>query len=113
MANRTDIPIGRENSISRAQLACIWNTNDRGVRHIIANLRAQLDNDNYAILSTSRKPSGYWRSNDPEEIRAFIRETEARGRNTFLALRGAKRVLRRLENQRAYSVQLVRGNDHE
>lgn len=109
MANRADIPIGRNNSISRQQLAKMWRTSERGARHMIAELRAQHGDDGYVILSTSRKPSGYWRSNDPEEIRAFIRETEARGRNTFLALRDAKRILRRIERKAAYSTSLDEG----
>ena len=76
---------------------------------MIADLRAQYGEDGYVILSTSRKPSGYWRSNDPAEIRAFILETEARGRNTFLALRDAKRVLRRIEREAAYGPTLYEG----
>lgn len=75
---------------------------ERDVRRTVARLRAESGEDGYAILSTSRRPSGYWRSNDPEEIRGFIRETEARARNTFLAIRDAKRVLRRLEAGERY-----------
>lgn len=101
-ANRLDIPVGRENAISREQLARQWNMRDRDARRMIAELRAEAGGDGYAILSTSRKPSGYWRSNDPAEIRGFIRETEARARNTFLAIRDAKRVLRSIERRQEY-----------
>lgn len=106
MANRRDIPVGRENAISREDLAIIWCMRERETRRMVARLRAEAGNDGYAILSTSRKPSGYWRSNDPEEIRGFIRETEARARNTFLAIRDAKRVLRRIESNRDYGCRL-------
>lgn len=95
MANRNDIPIGRCNAISREELARIWGMSDRATRHTIAELRALPGDDGYAILSTATKPSGYWRSDDPAEIAAFIRETEARARNTFLALRDARRLLQR------------------
>ena len=106
MANRQDIPVGRENAISREELAAKWHVKDRLARHMGARLRAEAGNDGYAILSTARKPSGYWRSNDPDEIRGFIAETEARAKNTFLAIRDAKRVLRRIENNRNYGCRL-------
>ena len=97
MANRNDIPVGRVNAISRPALSRIWHCSDREARRLIAELRAKPGGDGYAILSTANNPSGYWRSNDIEEITAFVRETEARARNTFLALRDAKRLLGQLQ----------------
>ena len=97
MANRYDIPIGRNQAISRAALARLWRCSDREARRLIAELRAVPGDDGFAILSTSKSPSGYWRSNDPHEITGFIRETEARARNTFLALRDAKRLLQQMD----------------
>lgn len=108
-ANRSDIPVGRDHSISREALARRWKVSEREARRMVADLRAKPGGDGYAILSTSRKPSGYWRSNDPAEIGEFIRETEARARNTFLAIRDAKRVMRQLENRRDYPRQLSEG----
>ena len=97
MANRTDIPVGRSSAISRAALTQLWRCSDREARWLIAELRAKPSNDGCAILSTAAWPSGYWRSSDPHEITGFIRETEARARNTCLALRGAKNVLRQID----------------
>lgn len=91
--DRRDIPIGRDNAITRAELAVVWECSDREARRMIAELRAAPGNDGYAILSTSTSPSGYWRSNDPEEIRRFIHETEGRAKNIFSSLKDAKRVL--------------------
>lgn len=91
--NRMDIPIGRENAITRAELAAACGCSDREARRMIAELRATPGTDGYAILSTSTNPSGYWRSNDPAEIERFIRETEARAKNIFNSLKDAKRVL--------------------
>lgn len=98
MANRNDIPVGRTNAISRAQLARIWRCSDRAARHTIADFRAESSANPYVILSTSSEPAGYWRSRDPAEIAAFIAETEARARNTFLALREARRLLDELNH---------------
>lgn len=91
---RQDIPIGRRNAISRMALARLWRCTEREARRMIAELRAAPGDDGYAILSTASSPSGYWRSNDPEELAGFIRETESRARNTFLSLRDARRLLR-------------------
>lgn len=100
--DRQDIPVGRSNAISRRELARKWGVDDRSARFIVSRMRKE-QGDGYAILSSSRQPSGYWRSNDPEEIRHFIRETEARAKNTFDALRDARRVLRETEIKRDYS----------
>ena len=106
MANRRDIPVGRDNAISRAELGHFWDMDEREVRRTIARLRAEAGDDGYAILSTARGGSGYWRSNDPDEIRGFIAETSARARNTFVSIRDAQRVLKRIENNRDYGRRL-------
>ena len=80
---------------------------DRGVRKTIATLRAEMEDDDYVILSTSHSPSVYWRSNDPAEIQEFIRETEARARNTFESIRTAKRILRQAERRQSYGEPLA------
>ncbi len=99
-ANREDIPVGRENAISRKALAKLWKCNDRVARNVIASLRQFPGEDGFAILSTSSTvPEGYWRSNIAEEIQAFVNETESRARNTFLSLRDARRVLKIIQGK--------------
>lgn len=95
--NRNDIPIGKANAVTRSQLCIKWGCNDREARRVIALYRSMNSNDGYAILSTS-DGSGYWRSNDPVEIRRFINEAESRARNVFLSISNAKKVLRGIEN---------------
>lgn len=92
MVNRHDIPYGRECAITREELARRWRCTERDVRGHVANLRLEHCED--AILSTSHTPPGYWRSSEPTEIAAFIRETESRAKNTFRALTGARYVLK-------------------
>jgi len=87
----TDIPIGREHSVSRAALAQKWGVSDRVARRRIAHHRMNVTDEHYAILSTSHG-DGYWRSNDPQEIADFERETIARAKSTFASLRMAQRV---------------------
>lgn len=92
MFDITDIPIGRNNAITRRGLMKLWNCKDRTVRRNVAQLRASGEHSEYAILSTSHG-DGYWRSNDRAEIQQFILETNARAIHTFKALEGAKMVL--------------------
>lgn len=108
----SDIPIGRERAITREALARKWGLNDRTTREVIARLRAEKADTPYAILSTTHSPKGYWRSDKAEEIEGFIRETEARAKNTFAALRGAKRLLRRIEREGQMTM-LEEENAHE
>ena len=70
---REHIPIGRENAITRAELAKLWKMDDRSVRETIARMR---------ITPT----------NDPE-LERYIKEGQARAKNTIAALGDAKRVL--------------------
>ena len=90
---REHIPIGRENAITRAELMQMWHMDDRGVRETIAKLRCMPTDDPYAIISSSHNPPGYWRSDVFAELERYIRETNARAKNTIRAAGDAKRVL--------------------
>lgn len=95
--SRSDIPFGARNALPRRDLARLWGCSDREARRQIAEFRAAPGEDGSVILSSSSAPSGYWRSNDPAEIRRFLREAEARARSTFASLKAARHALRRLE----------------
>lgn len=98
--NRNDIPYGRQFAISRKALARIWNCDERAVRRFVALLRRVPGDDETVILSSSSTfPAGYWRSSDPQEISAFIAEMTNRARNTFGALRDARRVLKNIQGK--------------
>lgn len=91
---REHIPVGRENAITRAELAALWGMSDRDVRETIANMRIIPTDDEYAILSSSRNPPGYWRSNGREELEQYVREQRARARNVLKNTQDARRVLK-------------------
>lgn len=97
---RSDIPIGRGSAISRADLARKWGCSERTAREQVAQFRAKPDTDGYVILSTSTAgaAAGYWRSDNLQEIEAFIRETENRARSTFLSLKAARAFLERMKS---------------
>lgn len=93
-----DIPIGRENAISREELKSLWRcSDDRTMRDHVAKLRAEDNGDNYVIVSHSQSGvKGYYRSNKPDEIRHFVNETKKRIKSTQKPLAKAERVLREL-----------------
>lgn len=87
-----DIPIGRENAISKAELMRRWNMSERMVRRTIQELRAADYGDDYVIISSS-SDKGYFKSDRLDEITAFKKEVTNRGRHTFLPLRKVNRIL--------------------
>lgn len=91
-----DIPIGREHAITRMALRIRWGCTDRMMRRTIADLRAEDNGDDYVIVSYS-SGKGYYRTDNPDEIRHFINEQSKRARSTFRPLAKARRVLKRLE----------------
>lgn len=94
MSYTNDIPVGKENAITRAELAHKWGVDDRTVRLRIASLRSQDEGDDFIIVSHSRGGvNGYWRTSDPDEIRHFFNETKKRAINTFKPLKKMRRVL--------------------
>ena len=95
--SRTDIPVGRNNAVTRMALSGRWNMPDRKVRRQIARFRED-DSDGMIVVSSSRG-RGYYRTNDPEEIRAFINDTAARIRSLSRLLICARRALRRANGQ--------------
>lgn len=98
MYNVTDIPVGRENAISRKRLAELWNCNDRTVRARIAALRCKECKDNLFIVSHSQGGvKGYYRTDKPDEIRHFVHEGRKRIRNTAKPIDNARKVLKALE----------------
>lgn len=87
------IPVGRENAITRAELARRWGMSQDRVRHKIAELREEDCGDNYIIFSSSNPETrGYYKTDDPAERRAFMQETKNRAINTFKPLKKAQRI---------------------
>lgn len=70
------IPFGKENAVSRKELEKLTGLPDRTIRLMI---KQAIRKGNPILSSSSAK--GYWRSEDIEEIEAFLRESDHR-RNT-------------------------------
>ena len=87
-----DIPIGKENAITKKALQVKWRMTASAVRRTIQELRAADFGDNMVIISRS-SGSGYYRTNNLDEIIAYKQEVLNRGKHTFLPLRKVNRIL--------------------
>lgn len=107
-----DIPIGSGNSITRDALAKLWGLSDRRTREIIQDLRNQDNGDDYIIVSRS-DGNGYFRTDDPAIIAAFIKDTQNRAANTLLPLQKAKRIMREHSPRKQTEVGMIVCKLHE
>lgn len=99
-----DIPTGKENAISRAALMRKWNKSDREVRRIICDLRND-ERFGDAVICSSHRNEGYFKSTEPAHIAQFIKETRNRAINTLKPAKNAARVLRILQTGEGQTVQ--------
>lgn len=104
---REHIPVGRDNAVTRQRLCDITGLNDREVRRQISELRAKDDDSNLVIVSVSNG-RGYFRSDNPDDIRHFIAEMQKRNRMVYQAIKIAKRTLKRIDNHKTYGEGLAR-----
>lgn len=65
---------GKENAVSRYEIEKITGIDERTVREIIKRIVTE---DGIPILSSS-SAKGYWISEDLEEMRAYVRESDSR-----------------------------------
>jgi len=82
------IPFGRENAISRARLCSLTGLNDRALREKIAQLRR------HHVIINDQSGRGYYRTDNIDEIQAFVRQEEARLRSIGWSLKAARQKLR-------------------
>ena len=87
-----DIPVGKENAITKYRLAANWHVSERSARKIIQELRAADFGDEYVIVSSS-SGRGYYKTDNLEEIEKFKREVMNRAKHTFLPLKKVNRIL--------------------
>lgn len=89
----SELPIGKENAWSYGMLRAVWHCNERTVREILHQL-SRYDNGDDLILIRSSKGGGFYRTNNPDEIKAYRAECLNRGRNTLAPLKKIDRVLK-------------------
>ena len=73
-------------------------TNERAVRKTIAELRKLDNGDNFIIVSTSGC-KGFYKTDDPEDILRYKKETLNRAKHTFAPLGKVNRILMESDTQ--------------
>ena len=93
------LPVGKGNRISSSELVRLVGCGS--VREL--QKRIAWEREQGAIIC-SGCGAGYWRPANRDEIKAFVRTTEARAFNTLLAVQGAKKLLEDLEGQEYFDL---------
>lgn len=93
------IPDGRENAVTREELAQRTGLNDRAVRKLIKEKVCE----GIPIMSSSHA-KGYWISDSPAELEQFIREAEARHRTEARTIAKLKKALYDFKGQKTVPV---------
>lgn len=96
-----DIPVGKENAVTYAELCALWNCNTRRARAILHELSIYDNGDDY-ILIRSGGCKGFYKTDDENEIKAYKRECLNKGRSVFAPVTKINRVLS--ENTTQYSI---------
>lgn len=86
---------GRENAISLETLSARLGMGKRAVIRQVNQERAA----GYLILSNMGKQHGYYRSNDRQEIKQFLKSNQKRQATTARASRAAREALKQCEGQ--------------
>lgn len=86
-----DIPEGRENAITYAELCVMWNCSERTVRHILHNLSREDNGDDYILIRSSHG-KGFFKTKDINEIEKYRKECVNRAVHTFAPLKKINRV---------------------
>lgn len=89
------LPVGRENAISSATLAEIMGCKS------VRELQKKIERERLAgaVILSDTHGGGYYLSNDPAELRRFVRTLNARARNTLRAAESAQEALNAIEGQ--------------
>ncbi len=91
-----DLPIGRENAVTYAELQMKWSCSERKVRAILHDLSYHDNGDGYILIRSSRG-KGFYKTDNRGEIEMYRKECTNRARHTFAPLRKIRRVLKDME----------------
>lgn len=87
-----EIPVGKENAITYAELMSKWDETERAVRMVLHELSKFDNGDNYVLIRSARS-KGFYRTDDLVEIRAYKQECLNKGRSLFAPIKKINRVI--------------------
>lgn len=99
----SEIPVGKENALTRQELCAMWDMSDRRARAVLQEL-SRYDNGDDFILIRSGMSKGFYKTTDPDEIAAYRKECLNKGRSHFAPLRKINRVTAALDADQ-YSIE--------
>jgi hypothetical protein len=86
-----EIPVGKENAVTRHELCSMWDMSDRRARKVLQEL-SSYDNGDDFILIRSGNSKGFYKTTDQGEIAAYRKECINKGRSHFAPLRKINRI---------------------
>lgn len=89
----SEIPVGKANAVTYPELMIMWNRKERDVRMILHELSAFDNGDDYILIRSAQKGGGFYRTDNPADIKAYREECLAKGRSTFAPVKKINRVL--------------------
>lgn len=93
-----DIPIGRENSVSKSDLCELWGASERTVERRIKVLRRD-NNDDYQIVGAMENDRRvFYRTNDKSELQDFYDTTVKHGKSIMAPCPKTRRILEDYHN---------------
>lgn len=87
-----DIPVGKENAITYAELMCKWDETERAVRMVLHKLGSYDNGYNYVLIRSARS-KGFYKTDDLIEIRKYRQEVLNKGRSMFSPFKKINRVI--------------------
>jgi len=95
----SEIPVGKANAVSYSELMVMWDKKERDVRMILHALSAFDNGDDYILIRSAKNRGGFYRTDNPDDIKAYREECLAKGRSTFAPVKKINRVLNKNETQ--------------
>lgn len=89
----SELPIGKANAVSYAELIVRWGRSERDVRKILHDLSCYDNGDDYILIRSSKKGGGFYKTNNPDEMKEYRRECLAKGKSVFAPVKKINRVL--------------------
>lgn len=86
------IPVGKKNAVDYPTLCIAWDMKERAVRNILHKLSLYDNGDNY-ILMRSSGTKGFYKTDDPRELKRYKKECLNKGRSVFAPVKKINRVL--------------------
>lgn len=88
-----DIPVGKENAVTYDTLCARWGKGRRRVREILHELSLFDNGDKYILIRSSKNGGGFYKTDDPAELKAYRKECLIKGRSHFAPVKKIDRIL--------------------